>query len=162
MGRTSHYVTGFMCVCWEPSLRIATGCVRVPRERLPRRADGLWRCCLVFGVARDGVEDLGVPATVKTGLFQQGTPRASLTAGRGAKERLVNQSHQACTSCRCRKGPLEGDAGKHSQLQRRFMAVFQKGTGSTCFIEEVARRKRRSFSRDISPHEVMQQQQNCL
>ena len=40
-------------------------------------------------------------------------------------------------------------------------AVFQKETGSTCFIEEVARRKRRSFSRDISPHEVMQQQ-NCL
>ena len=56
----------------SPSLRIAAGCVCVPRERLPRRADGLWRCCLVFGVARDGVEDLGVPAAVKTGLFVAG------------------------------------------------------------------------------------------
>lgn len=49
------------------------GCVCVAREPLPRRADGLWRSCLVFGVARVGVdEDLGVRPAVKQGYVSRG------------------------------------------------------------------------------------------
>lgn len=42
-------------------------------EPLPRRAEGLWRSCLVFGVARVGVEeDLGVRPAVKQGYVSRG------------------------------------------------------------------------------------------
>lgn len=81
-------------------------------QLLPRRAVGLWRCCLGFGEEREGVEYLGSWAAAgKQGQFSMGV---RLHSAWDSQYNWMGKNKIGCRSLRCSLMPPGGAPAKQA------------------------------------------------